>query len=183
MGVSQDSVSGYENGRVRPPDEFLAKLAKQYKIQFEDLVKMRALEFALQAYETEGKHAHLTPVKIPIYRNEASAGNGCFNDRDTIANYLTVDEDMRPDLPGRPENLVVLKVRGDSMVPTIHPDELVIIDKSEIRQGRQVRRRRESGDIKKPLREGQWRSRKGQKFVRSTGRFRRLMTVIVAKAL
>ncbi|MBF0501460.1 MAG: helix-turn-helix transcriptional regulator [Candidatus Riflebacteria bacterium] len=71
-------------------------------------------------------------IRIPIYDNEASAGNGCFNDVDHVTNFLTIDGDvLREDLPGNPEHLVIIRVRGDSMVPSIQPGEMAVVDKTE----------------------------------------------------
>lgn len=73
----------------------------------------------------------LDPVKIPICEAEASAGHGCLNDTETVENYLMIDRELvRGELQCNPDHLMIVRVRGDSMTPTIKPGEMVVIDKT-----------------------------------------------------
>lgn len=70
-------------------------------------------------------------AKIPIYEAEASAGRGCVNETEAVENYLMIDRDIiRGELQCNPDNLAIIRVRGDSMTPTIKTGEMVVIDKT-----------------------------------------------------
>jgi phage repressor protein C with HTH and peptisase S24 domain len=71
-------------------------------------------------------------ARIPVYENEAAAGTGCENEEDRLENYLTIREDLvRGELGAAPGDLCVIRIRGDSMTPTISPGEMVILNHRE----------------------------------------------------
>ncbi len=51
--------------------------------------------------------------------------------RKKVENYLMIDrETIRGELQCNPDHLAIIRVRGDSMTPTIKPGEMVVIDKT-----------------------------------------------------
>ena len=69
------------------------------------------------------------PTAVPIISTESPAGFPSLPpDRDRIEDYLYV--------PGVPENSYALKVRGDSMLPTIrNGDYVIFVPTTEIKNG------------------------------------------------
>lgn len=68
-------------------------------------------------------------VLVPRYNVEASAGPGSVVDQEQIVDFLAfkrewVIREMRLD----PRNLQLIMARGDSMLPTIQPSDLLLID-------------------------------------------------------
>lgn len=117
IGVTKKVISDWKLGRSEPDAEQLRRLAEYFKVSV-----------AYVLGETETKSG---PTKIPIYEAEASAGHGCFNDVENVENYLVIDrETIRGELQCNPDSLAIIRVRGDSMTPTIKPGEMIIIDKT-----------------------------------------------------
>lgn len=71
-------------------------------------------------------------VRIPIFDNEAGMGGEICNGLDRFDSYLTVrEETVRAELGVGPSHLRIIRVRGDSMEPSIHPGELIIVNCEE----------------------------------------------------
>lgn len=70
-------------------------------------------------------------VMIPRYDVEASAGNGAFANGEHIVDYMAFKEEfVRRTLRVAPDMLVLITAVGDSMMPTINPGDLLLIDRS-----------------------------------------------------
>ncbi|MBU1106979.1 MAG: XRE family transcriptional regulator [Candidatus Riflebacteria bacterium] len=120
-GVSQAAVSKWCREESEPNIETIHKIAEILKIDFLELATAGA----------ESRRLAIKTLKIPIYEAEASAGHGCFNDTEAVENYLMIDrETFRGELQCDPDNLAIIRVRGDSMKPVIKPGEMVVIDKT-----------------------------------------------------
>lgn len=76
----------------------------------------------------------------PIRRFDAelSAGNGAENGNVHVSEMLAFRRDWLTRLGVSPSNACLVKVRGESMLPTLHDGDLVLIDQSKtaIRSGR-----------------------------------------------
>jgi phage repressor protein C with HTH and peptisase S24 domain len=136
IGVSQDAVSSYEIGRNEPNLDTIKKIAEALGVSMAALIPdAREATKDVQEGDFNKNNTLLTAkhqdefIRIPIFENEASAGPGCDNEVDYIENYLTLRDDLiREHLGIGARNLCVVKVRGDSMVPTIPIGEPVIVD-------------------------------------------------------
>lgn len=83
-------------------------------------------DFLMAEISEESVSSH--QAKIPIYEAEASAGQGCANETEAVENYLMIDRDIiRGELQCNPDNLAIIRVRGDSMTPTKWQDFLTDI--------------------------------------------------------
>lgn len=123
IGVSKKSISDWKLGKSEPSIEQQKALANVLGVTVSELVGDGA---ARDPVIKSGRFA-----KIPIYEVEASAGHGCLNDTEAVENYLTIDRELvKSELQCNPDNLAIIRVRGDSMAPTIKPGEMVVIDKT-----------------------------------------------------
>ncbi|OGK06579.1 MAG: hypothetical protein A2W80_13750 [Candidatus Riflebacteria bacterium GWC2_50_8] len=83
----------------------------------------------------EGRQVKFQPSPdlrhIPVLTVEAACGKGSFIlPEDVRAVFSATDAWFRRELGANPENLVLIQARGDSMVSTIMPEEMVFVDRS-----------------------------------------------------
>lgn len=86
-----------------------------------------------QIAETPMAYSHLPQsevAEIPLYDIEAAAGHGRVFDDEKIIGYLPyrADELVREGLVA--SQLVALRVKGDSMVPTLDDGDLVVVNRA-----------------------------------------------------
>lgn len=66
---------------------------------------------------------------VPIYAVEASAGYGCVIEHEEVVDTLAFPPGyLRRLTQANPRNLAIIAVKGESMVPTLHDDDIVMID-------------------------------------------------------
>ena len=70
-------------------------------------------------------------VKVDRYLIDLSAGPGAVGDNAEQAAPLAFRADWMRDRNLNPKNCVVVSVAGDSMVPTLHDGDLVLVDRSK----------------------------------------------------
>ena len=69
---------------------------------------------------------------IPIYNVTASAGHGALVGPEEIVDQLSFPPGyLRHVTKANPKNLAIIGVKGDSMVPTLKDDDLVMLDRSK----------------------------------------------------
>ena len=86
-----------------------------------------------QVAEAPMAYSHLPEseiVEIPLYDIEAAAGHGRVFDEEKIISHIPyrADELVREGLIA--EQLVALRVKGDSMVPTLDDGDLVVVNRA-----------------------------------------------------
>lgn len=70
-------------------------------------------------------------ILIPRYNVEASAGGGSVVAEERIIDRMAFREDwVRVTLGLSPKDLVLISATGDSMEPTLHPGDLLLLDRS-----------------------------------------------------
>ena len=113
------------------------------------LTRVREICEALNLELYIGPRRDTGPVEIteidgeqfaPIRRFDAelSAGNGAENGADHVSEMLAFRRDWLTRLGVSPAHACLVKVRGESMQPTLHDGDLVLIDqsKTKVRSGR-----------------------------------------------
>lgn len=69
---------------------------------------------------------------VPVYDVAASAGHGTIIDYEAIAFSMAFPTDyLRYITKSDPKHLQIISVKGDSMHPTLHDDDLVMLDRSK----------------------------------------------------
>lgn len=68
---------------------------------------------------------------IPLYDVRASAGHGAWNDSEHVIDTLAFKRQwIRQELGAQPEQLCLIYITGESMEPTLHAGDVILIDKS-----------------------------------------------------
>lgn len=69
-------------------------------------------------------------TRIPVYDVAAAAGDGSVIEHELSNGFIAIDTNwIRRELGAQPENLAIIKARGDSMEPTIRSGDRLLIDK------------------------------------------------------
>lgn len=93
-------------------------------------------------------------VAIPRFDVRASAGHGTFTEGETPSAHLGFDPHFLKQLSGaRPSDLSIIRVRGDSMFPTLADGDDIMVDRSAagsvLRDGIYVLRRDDTLTVKR----------------------------------
>ena len=124
LGIDQATIVNYENGKRLPNSEFIARLCRLYNVTTDWLI-----------YGSTLKELHQTPlssegerrVQIPLKGTELSAGGGSFIDSVETIRMISVDPEMIK-YKGNLNDLIFMKVNGDSMEPGIYNGDLVLVN-------------------------------------------------------
>ncbi len=158
IGVANTAISKYERDEVRPSSEFLSKLCSIYGINLNWLLSNigdmflndelsatnRVQNIALYSKKTalnsektsDNPLLRSTKVDIniddyivvPLYDVYFSAGGGSFLEEEAIVDYLLFNLSLLKEHPSISKNLAGVRVKGDSMYPTLDNEDVVVID-------------------------------------------------------
>jgi len=116
----------------------LKQIADAFRIDLDDLMNLsptaKPLDLvALDHFEALEKIAP-SKIAIPVYENvEVSAGHGVSNDDETPTDMLWLEKSwLRQIAHITLDEMAVVKVRGDSMEPTLSPGDMILIDRQPI---------------------------------------------------
>lgn len=125
--VPHNTVSKYVAGRGAgsPRLDIAARLARAANCTLEWLVWGVG----------DGPIGSESSVLIPRYAATLAAGSGQWNEGRQLVDYLPFTSDFLRERLNRSSahGLVILEAKGDSMLPTIHDGELLLVDESDTR--------------------------------------------------
>jgi phage repressor protein C with HTH and peptisase S24 domain len=149
-GVRKNAQINYEADRRSPDSDYLTAAAKQGVDIFYVLTGQRTnlgpsyamsaifekkygpiFEMARQAAEVEAViQARFGPqyIPIPVYDAFLAAGDGHLNDTDAVTGSLAFRKDWLNDMGLSRDSAVIATASGDSMEPTIHNGDMLLID-------------------------------------------------------
>ncbi|MBF0400392.1 MAG: helix-turn-helix domain-containing protein [Magnetococcales bacterium] len=131
IGGKSDTISAMERGKQRIYVEMLTKLSKHYRItdrwvMTDEGMELRAEPVIQNTNQREGM------IYVPEYSMvEASAGDGCHVDNEFADDFIAFREDFIQDLDLDRKKVAVIRVRGDSMHPTLSSGDLILIDRRD----------------------------------------------------
>lgn len=130
FGWAAPTYHGHENGSRGFKKDTALAYAKAFK------VSPGWLLYGQPGFEeAERSFASPTPESndlVPVYNVHASAGHGSFIEEEEIAERLAFpSEYLRHVTKADPKNLAIIGVKGDSMLPTLKDDDLVMLDTSK----------------------------------------------------
>jgi len=131
-----------EEGKARTTLEELEAIADTLKVDVHSLIgrepRAKPLDLvAMDHFDALGKIAP-DKIAIPVYENvEVSAGAGTINDDEYPTDMLWLEKGWLQQIVHiTPDDMVVVKVRGDSMEPTLSPGDMILIDLQPVDQAR-----------------------------------------------
>jgi len=133
-GVNYSSISRLLGRNVSYIQQYLRKGSPRH-LDEQDR-QILAQFFGVDEAVLGGPVARHTPiiqlVQIPVLDVEASAGHGAVAGAESQAGQFGFDEKwLRKLTQARPTNLSIIKVVGDSMEPTLHDGDEVLVDVSD----------------------------------------------------
>ena len=119
LGVSQQHIQRFEKD-YPVPVKYAAKLAQILDIDIKELLPEELKDVSLSNPEI---------VQIDVLDVRACCGNGVENfAENVIGQQMMTLPALREFTSSAPENIKIIKAIGESMMPTIHTDDIVWID-------------------------------------------------------
>lgn len=117
LGIPANSLSNYLNGRI-PDLDLVVRLAEALKVT--------------PAWLLFGDHAGKAVEDysyIPLYDIRGAAGHGALPETEEIKDFLAFKQDwIRSVLRVSPQDLKLIYVDGDSMEPTLHNGDIILVN-------------------------------------------------------
>lgn len=134
VGTTKTSIYRIESGRQELSVKWQRKFAEKLNCTIEQLMNHSMQEPpAIHAdYVSEPLRAPAT-FRIKVYDVSCSAGNGWINDDECVIDeHVYTRAWLKSITNAAPDELALIKVRGDSMHPTLRDGDLVLIDMTQI---------------------------------------------------
>ncbi len=142
VGMSPSGYSHYESPSRFKSDYLPMAEAINFSAALEesgiarDDVMALALSSTTPALPAPVENGHSGPpgtALVAVYDISASAGGGALvQDYEAVSHSLAFPPDYLSRLTrSNPKNLAIISVKGDSMVPTLHDDDIVMLDHSK----------------------------------------------------
>lgn len=119
LGVSQQHIQRFEKD-YPVPVKYASKLAQILDIDIKELLPEELKDISLSDPQL---------VKIDVLDVRACCGNGIESfTENVIGQHLMTLPALREITSAAPENIKIIKAIGESMMPTIHTDDIVWVD-------------------------------------------------------
>ena len=131
-GVGASTLHQYLKGQSEPTRKVLIAIANATDVRLEWLAEgVGAKERHLAEEEVTAYDVGLNADEyslVPRYDVEVSAGHGCWPDREDVVEKMAFRRSWLQRLNLQVKNLVLVTARGDSMEPTFHDGDLLLVD-------------------------------------------------------
>lgn len=137
LGVHKNSIGSYERNATKPDIEFLQSICTVFHVEPRWLLfgdgPIQIEEAARENKVSElRKKADDEIIMIPMVEAVLSAGGGSLETGATIGRGYAFRRDFIQ-RKGNPDNMVLMRVAGDSMEPEILSGDVVLIDQGKTR--------------------------------------------------
>jgi phage repressor protein C with HTH and peptisase S24 domain len=123
--IPERTISNYERGVSSPSVEYINLLHTKFGISLDWLINGEGEIYSSKEKET-------TTIKIPEKGEvECSAGEGCFIYSEEITGYTSFEINLLRQLGANSRECDVLKIRGDSMNPTLSTGDKILVDRAK----------------------------------------------------
>ncbi len=138
IGVSRGYIGDIERDRSEPSSNFLTLIASKLDVNIDWVLTGRGNMLISQPLaqsgvirdDLEGDKAWEDFDLVPFYDVEASAGAGAFVDQELKISDMAFRKDWLRLRGLKAAHCALIKARGDSMEPTIHDGDLLLVDRS-----------------------------------------------------
>lgn len=134
---SYTDIGRLERGVVKPTPELLFNICTFYDVSIDWLLtgkgEMLAKESAPNSHELQPQAEDSADqyAFLPLYDMSASAGGGfCATDQEEVKTLLAFKKDwIHTELLANPEELFLVHVEGESMIPVLNPGDVILVKK------------------------------------------------------
>lgn len=157
MDVSRQSIYRYESGSGFPDSKFLELMCSLFNVSPQWLISgdgdpikntnVVSESCPIRRVSWPGMPPPIIPETgkldpdafdlVPLAEPQLSAGAGAFVESEGFSAYYAFRKEWLRRISGSPDSLILVKVCGDSMQPTISDSDIVLVDtaRSRIRSG------------------------------------------------
>lgn len=133
-GVGKASQINYETEKRSPDSGYLMAAANigvdvQYLLTGERSAASLPSMMLQSIQQTLAQPQEFAPV--PVYSAELAAGDGAENAAEEVIDHMAFRRDWLRKMDVSPSAAVIARARGESMVPTLHDGDVVLIDRSK----------------------------------------------------
>lgn len=125
LGVSRNTLMRYEQAQRCPDALFLQRLCSVCAVD------PRWLLLGEGSHRADAAEPDPEFALIPLYGVEVSAGHGATFDDEEPLSRLAFRQDWLRHMGLMPERVVGVQARGDSMEPTLHDGDLLLVDTAQ----------------------------------------------------
>lgn len=130
FGWNASTYYGHENGSRGFSIKTAKRYARAFGVSVEWLLDGRASPGPIEV--ANGESTPEGADLVPIYDVAASAGHGTIVDtEDHLSNLAFSTQYLREMTGAKGKELAVIRVKGDSMSPTIQDDDMVMVDRTK----------------------------------------------------
>ncbi|OLP44832.1 transcriptional regulator [Rhizobium oryziradicis] len=129
IGVSKTTLASYERGESEPTASALLQYQKTYGANVQWLLSGEGEMTGLGAQVAKAPERDF--VLMPQYDVRASAGNGLIAVNQMPTSETAFERKFLRDLGGSPDRCFLMWSTGDSMLPSIPDNSLMIVDASQ----------------------------------------------------
>ncbi|MGV1769354.1 XRE family transcriptional regulator [Agrobacterium vitis] len=131
IGVNDGTLGNYERGDRSPDWSFLATLQREKHVNLNWLFTGQGDVFLQGGNNEQSLATERDFVLMPQYDVCASAGTGLLPVNQMPTSETAFERKFLRDLGGAPDHCFLMWSTGDSMLPTIPDDALLIVDASQ----------------------------------------------------
>jgi len=155
-GCTYSSISRLLGRNVTYIQQYIRKGSPRYLDEGDRLILSRF--FGVEETLLGGPSRRSGPVvglfKVPVFDVEASAGHGALSELEAKSSQFGFEEAwLRKLTPNKPGNLSIIRVMGESMEPTLHDGDEVMVDLADgmswLRNGIYVLRMNDALSVKR----------------------------------
>ncbi|HRK67716.1 MAG TPA: S24 family peptidase [Hyphomonas sp.] len=133
-GVQKNAQHNYEGGKRAPDATYLAGIARVgcdviYILTGERGAASLPPMMLRSIQNSLAEPSDFTPV--PVYSVELAAGSGVANNIEDVIDHMAFRRDWLRRMDVSPSAAVIARARGESMMPTLHDGDVVLIDRSK----------------------------------------------------
>ena len=138
MGISRNTYWSYERGNTKPTVEFLDQFSKVTGAPLNVLLSCLLSDMSSEDAQKIGNALKTAPktetntedayVTVPRYDVRASAGHGQIVHSELIVDHLSFKNRWIAEKGLNPDRLALIEIRGDSMEPSLHNGDMILLD-------------------------------------------------------
>lgn len=131
-GITESLIRKYISGASLPNIDRGAELADALKISLDWLARgIGPMRLGESAQPQKQSLAQQDYYYLPLYDVRASAGHGALNHTEDEVDKLAFKRQwIRKELGTQPDQLCLIYIVGESMEPTLHANDVILIDRS-----------------------------------------------------
>lgn len=130
FGIPQVTLGNYERGRNEPRFDFIKQVCSRFEINVEWLLFGTGDKQESMGHSPAQSSCDVDLIMIPMVEARLSAGQGSLQtDGNSERSYAFRSDFLHK--KGNPDNMVLMRVSGDSMQPEILNNDVVLLDQSK----------------------------------------------------